>query len=127
MRDQYGSAVKEEMDPVTGYRRFVTYMPMIEASTRYLRKYVDSTLFMLPFDVDIHRDLMGETTQRVKQAGELKRKPNAFHILDSMRAMAMVYEREEIEAAMEPEIPAILDTIPDYSFTGGMGGQQLIG
>lgn len=135
LRDQYGSAVKEEVDPLTGYKRFVTYMMMIEASTRYLRHYVDGPhngvagpYLWLPFDVDIHRDMMGETAQRVRQVGELKRKPNAFHILDSMRAMAMVRERDEIEAALIPDIPAVLDEMPGIDLTqGGSGGGQQFG
>jgi hypothetical protein len=31
-----------ETDPLTGMSRYVTYMPMIEASTRYLREFVDT-------------------------------------------------------------------------------------
>lgn len=127
MRDQYGSQVKEEVDPLTGYRRFVTYMPMIEASTRYLRELVDHLVLMLPFDPDIHRDLMGETAQRIKMLGELAHKPNAFHILDAFRGMAMVYHRDEIEEQIDPEIPAVLDEIPGMVLTPGSvyGGQSL--
>lgn len=127
MRDQYGTAVKEEVDPLTGDRRFVTYMTMIEASTRYLREWVDKTFLMIPFDSDIHRDMMGETAQRVRAAGELKRKPNMFHILDAMRSAAMVYQREEIEEAVDPPIPAVLDLLPDGSMDMGRGGQVLLG
>lgn len=103
MRDQFGSAVKVETDPLTGVTRYVTFMPMIEASTRYLREFVDSTYLMLPFDTAITGDMMGETQQRVRRTGELKKKPNAFHILDSMRAMAMVKRASGVEAAMAPE------------------------
>jgi hypothetical protein len=60
----------------------VTYMPMIEASTRYLREWVDSTFLLLPFDTEITGDMQGETQQRVKRIAGLKNKPNAFHILD---------------------------------------------
>lgn len=97
LRDQYGSVVQLEKDPLTGIERYVTYMPMIEASTRYLRDFVDTGYLMLPFDTDITTDMMAETQQRVKQVGELRKKPNAFHILDAERAMAMVKKAGEIE------------------------------
>jgi hypothetical protein len=93
MRDHLGAAVTEEHDPLTGITRYVTHMPMIEASTRYLREMVDPTFLLLPFDPEITSDMQGETTQRVKRIAGLKNKPNAFHILDSMRAMAMIYNR----------------------------------
>jgi hypothetical protein len=97
LRDQYGAAVQLERDPLTGIERYVTYMPMIEASTRYLRDFVDTGLLLLPFDTDITTDMMGETQQRVRRVGELRKKPNAFHILDAMRAMAMVRKAGSIE------------------------------
>lgn len=97
MRDQFGSAVAEETDPNTGERRLVTYMPMIEASTRYLREMVDQTFMLLPFDTQITADMQGETHQRVRRISGLKQKPNAFHILDSMRAMAMVFHADSVE------------------------------
>jgi hypothetical protein len=100
LRDQYGAAVVLETDPLTGISRYVTYMTMIEASTRYLRDFVDSGFMLLPFDTAITTDMMGETQQRVRRVGELRKKPNAFHILDAMRAMAMSYKAEDIEAAL---------------------------
>jgi hypothetical protein len=109
LRDQYGSSVKLERDPMTGVERYVTYMPMIEASTRYLRDFVDSGLLLLPFDTGITSDMMGETQQRVKRVGELKKKPNAFHILDAMRSMAMVYKAGDIEEALIPTLQPVLD------------------
>jgi hypothetical protein len=114
MRDQFGAAVKVEPDPVTGIERYVTYMPMIEASTRYLREWVDTGLMMLPFDVTVVRDMSAETDQRVKQLAGVKKKPNAFHILDSMRAMAMVRHAEDIEdqlggTALQPVLDSALD------------------
>jgi hypothetical protein len=126
MKDRYGASVKEEVDPLTGNRRLVTYQKMIEASTRYLREWVDKTYLMLPFDPEIHRDMMGETQQRVRTVGELARKPVAFHILDSFRAGAMVTQREEIEAAITPEMPALLD-VPLDGMTAMRGGQELSG
>jgi hypothetical protein len=112
LRDQFGSAVKEETDPLTGVTRYVTYMPMIEASTRYLREMVDSRFLLLPFDTAITGDMMGETQQRVKMVGELKKKPNAFHILDAERAMAMVYRSSEIEEQLAPgKQVAVLDQV----------------
>jgi hypothetical protein len=103
LRDQYGAAVVEETDPLTGVTRYVTHMPMVEASTRYLRAMVDSGLLMLPFDPEITSDMQGETAQRIRRISGLKNKPNAFHILDAMRGMAMVYNAGEIEAELEYE------------------------
>lgn len=109
MRDQYGSAVKLEQDPLTGVTRYVTYMAMIEASTRYLRDFVDSTFLLLPFDPEITTDMMGETQQRVKRVSELRQKPNAMHILDAMRGMAMALKSGDIEHALElpPQLPVL--------------------
>ena len=65
---------------------------------------------MLPFDTEITADMQGETQQRVKRIAGLKQKPDAFHTLDSMRAMAMVYHSEEIEAELAmPEQQPVLD------------------
>jgi hypothetical protein len=103
--------VQLETDPLTGISRYVTYMPMIEASTRYLRDFVDSTFMELPFDTAITTDMMGETQQRVRRVGELRKKPNAFHILDAMRAMAMAYKSQDIEEALAlPPQTAVLDS-----------------
>lgn len=106
LRDQYGSAVKKETDE-WGQERFVVTMPMIEAGTRYLREFVDSGFFMLPFDPEITTDMQGETQQRVKSIGERTKlsKPNAFHILDSFRGMAMGFKAEEVEGALAVEKP----------------------
>jgi hypothetical protein len=110
MRDHLGAAVVEETDPNTGLPRYVTMMAMIEASTRYLREFVDQRKMMLPFDTEITRDMQGETQQRVKRIAGAQRKPNAFHILDSMRAMAMVYHSEEMERAMAmDEVQPVLE------------------
>lgn len=110
MRDHLGAAVTEEHDPLTGITRFVTHMPMIEASTRYLREMVDQTFLLLPFDTEITGDMLGETTQRVRRIAGLKSKPNAFHILDSMRAMAMAYKSGDIAEALQQDSQvAVLD------------------
>lgn len=104
MRDQFGSAVKEEVDPLSGERRLVTTMPMIEASTRYVRDWIDTGRMLLPFDQEVVADMTGETHQRVKAVGERKgKKPNAFHILDSFRAGAMAERAEEIEESLAGE------------------------
>lgn len=109
MRDQFGAAVVAEHDPLTGVTRYVTSMPMIEASTRYLREWVDSTFLLLPFDTEITSDMQGETQQRVKRIAGLKNKPNAFHILDAMRTVAMVFRAGDIEEALagEAQVPVL--------------------
>lgn len=110
MRDQFGAAVVVEVDPLTGNTRYVTTMPMIEAGTRYLREWVDSTYLLLPFDTEITSDMQGETQQRVKRISGLKNKPNAFHILDAMRVLAMVYKAGDVEDALAGEAQvAVLD------------------
>jgi hypothetical protein len=103
LRDQYGAAVVEETDPLTGITRYVTHMPMVEASTRYLRQMVDTTFMLLPFDPEITGDMQGETAQRIQRISGLKHKPNAFHILDAMRGMAMVYNAGGVDAELEYE------------------------
>ena len=95
---------------MTGAVRFVTFMPMIEASTRYLRRWVGSTFLMLPFDPDVTRDMQGETQQRVARVAGLKNKPNAFHVLDAERGAAMVHRPGEVEAKLESDAHApVLD------------------
>jgi hypothetical protein len=104
-----------ETDPLTGVSRYVTYMPMIEASTRYLRDFVDSGFYKLPFDTAITTDMMGETQQRVRRVGELRKKPNAFHILDAMRAMAMAFKSSDIEAALAlPAQAPVLEAVVEW-------------
>ena len=103
-KDQYGSAVEERINPLTNEKEYVIYMPMIEASTRYLREFVDSTFMMLPFDPEVISDMTGETAQRLRRIAGLKSKPNAFHILDSERAMSMAYKREHV-AELVAEVP----------------------
>jgi hypothetical protein len=109
LRDQFGSVVQLERDPLTGIERYVTYMPMIESSTRYLRDDVDSTYLLMPFDPEIVTDMQGETQQRVKRVGELRKKPNAFHILDSMRAMEQRRKAGEVEEQLHSRQVPVLD------------------
>lgn len=109
LRDQFGSAVVAQTDPLTGETKYVTFMPMIEAGTRYLREWIDSTYLLLPFDTEVTADMQGETQQRVKRIAGLKNKPNAFHILDAMRVCAMAYHAGEIEQALagDGQVPVL--------------------
>jgi hypothetical protein len=109
MRDQYGAQVKKVWNDLTGRDEYVVHMPMIEASTRYLRRMVDRSFLLLPFDPEITRDMRGETQQRVQRVAGLKKKPNAFHDLDAQRAMAMVYNAEQVEAVLLAQAPPVLD------------------
>lgn len=110
MRDGFGSQVTKDVDPMTGGERYVTHMPMIEASTRYLREMVDTGKLLLPFDTEITSDMQMETQQRVARVAGLKQKPNALHILDSMRAMAMAYRAEAVESELAfSDIQPVLD------------------
>jgi hypothetical protein len=123
LRDQYGSAVKKEIDPLTNEERLVTFMPMIEASTRYLREWVDTGFLMLPFDTEITTDMQGETQQRIQTVGKMsgRQKPNAFHILDAMRGAGMGWKAQEIEEKMEFKKPEpVLDMALDLADPMGM-------
>lgn len=125
LRDQYGSAVKKEVDPLTNQERLVTYMSFIEASTKYLRDWVDSGFLLLPFDTEITTDMQGETQQRIQAVGKISgnRKPNAFHILDAMRGAAMGWKAEEVEEKLEFKKPEpVMDIALDISDPVGMGG-----
>lgn len=104
LRDQYGSAVREDIDPLSGEKRFISMMPMIEASTRYVRDWIDVGKLLLPFDQEVNSDMQGETHQRVKAVGEKRgKKPNAFHILDAIRAAAMAERAEIVEGEIAHE------------------------
>lgn len=110
LRDQYGAAVKEVTDEMTGETRYVTFMAMIEASTRYVREWVDKTELLLPFDTEITSDMQGETVQRVRRVAGLKQKPNAWHILDAIRAAAMEERQREVHAELATNAPTpVLD------------------
>jgi hypothetical protein len=123
LRDAFGNMVEVRIDPFTRQETYIVKMTMIEASTRYLREWVDTTFLMLPFDPEIISDMQGETEQRVKAMAstQTKKKYNAFHILDSMRGMAMARMEEEImeqvaERAAEPVLAKAVDvTQTQYS------------
>ncbi|HEX7606114.1 MAG TPA: hypothetical protein VF348_05350, partial [Usitatibacter sp.] len=126
MFDQYGNTVKEERDKWTGGIRYVAYMTMIEASTRYLRNMVDETYLLMPFHQGLVKDLQGETEQRVRAMGSphLRKKPSAFHMLDAMRAMAMAFKAGEVESTvLQPAHEAVLERAIDLrpGVGGGMG------
>jgi hypothetical protein len=95
--DQYGNIVEVVRDKWTGAESLVARMTMIEASTRYLRGFVDSGFALLPFHDKLITDFQGETEQRVRAMAGVRKKPNAFHMLDAARAMAMGYKQGEIE------------------------------
>ncbi len=122
MFDQYGNTVREERDKWTGGMRYVAEMTMIEASTRYLRNWVDQTYLLLPFHQGLVKDMQGETEQRVRAMGapHLRKKPSAFHMLDSMRAMAMAAKSGEMEDAIVQTSEAVLDKAIDLA--PGVGG-----
>ena len=74
-------------------------MTMIEASTRYLREYVDSLFMQLPFDPEIAGDFQGETEQRVRaMAGDDARSPTPSTSWTRRARFAMVYKAQDIEA-----------------------------
>jgi hypothetical protein len=100
MVDQFGHIVEEVRDKWTGRVDLVARMTMIEASTRYLRGFVDPGFLLLPFHAELIDDFQGETEQRVRAMGGVKKKPNAFHMLDAARAMAMAYKSGEMEEAV---------------------------
>lgn len=122
MRDQYGSTVVVEKDRF-GNERLVTKMPMLEAGTRQLRDWVDDEYLILPFDAEVISDMKGETQQRVKALKLAKKKPHSFHILDSMRTMAMAFKMTTLNELIAGESPgpvspwALLPPPPDM---GGM-------
>lgn len=109
-RDQYGAAVTVRQNELTLEDEYIVWMPMIEASTRYLREMVDTTFFEFPFDPEVIGDMQGDTAQRIKRIAGLKNKPNAFHILDAERAFGMVYKSQEVEAEIrQPRQRPVLD------------------
>lgn len=131
MIDQYGHMVEERTNVWTGAIELITKMTMIEASTRFLREFVDSTFLWLPFAPALVKDMQGETEQRVRAMGSphLRKKPNAFHMLDAMRAMAMGYMSGQIEEMVYQHSPgAVLDQAMDLTGHGAnnVGGYELL-
>lgn len=124
MLDQYGNMVKEERDPWTGGMRYVAEMTMIEASTRYLRNFIDAGRLLLPFHQELVKDFLGESEQRVRAMGSphlRKKPPGAFHILDACRAFAMAYQSKDTEEnILQKPGGIVLDIAMDL--TPGVGG-----
>lgn len=129
MMDQYGNLVEERRNIATGNIEMLTKMSMIEASTRYLRQFIDSGFLWLPWAPLLVRDMQGETEQRVKAMAGMKKKPNAFHMLDAMRVMAMAYKSAELEEMVyqQPQRPVIVRTVGAGTAGGGNGGAVLLG
>jgi hypothetical protein len=100
MRDHLGNMVEKDEDPFTGVVRYIIKMPMIEASTRYLRELIDSGFYQLPFDTETAGDYQAETEQRVRAMAGLRKKVHAFHILDADRAFGMAYKSADVEAEL---------------------------
>jgi hypothetical protein len=109
LRDHLGNMVKEVVDELTGEVTYVTMMPFIAASTRFIAQEVDSGALLLPFDVDVTSDMLQETKQRVERIGQrgetgnqTAKKGDRFHILDSFRAAFYRRRQDEIIAALAP-------------------------
>jgi hypothetical protein len=118
LRDHLGNMVKIVEDELTGEVRYVTMMPFIAASTRYIREDVDSGFLLLPFDTAVTTDMLQETKQRVERigrrgesgVGRAQKKGDRFHILDSFRAMAYRRKQDEILSQLAPsEQMSVLD------------------
>jgi hypothetical protein len=130
MVDQYGHMVEERKNNWTGAIELVSKMTMIEASTRFLREFVDEGFMWLPFDPVLVKDMQGETEQRVRAMGSahLRKKPNAFHELDAMRAMAMAYKAGQIEEMVYQHAPGpVLEKAVDLTGRSAInsGGYEL--
>lgn len=106
-KDEFGRRVKDAEDPVV-------MMTVIEATTRYLREWVDEGYIMLPFDTEISNDLLAENIQRVSSVAALtgSRKPNAFHILDSFRMASLIY-KIRMDPVVEIKHAPVLDAAVD--------------
>lgn len=106
-KDPYGRRVKDDEG--------VVQMSVIEATTRYLREWVDTGYLMLPFDTEISNDLLAENIQRVSSVAALtgSKKPNAFHILDSFR-MAALIAKVKTEVIHEQRHAPVLDVAVEY-------------
>jgi hypothetical protein len=95
-------------------------MPVIEATTRYLREWVDSGYLLLPFDTEVMNDLLAENMQRISSIAQLtgSKKPNAFHILDSFRMAALISRLKDIGVGGDAPQAPVLDGVvgPDAFF-----------
>jgi len=100
-KDPFGNRVGEDNQVM---------MTVIEATTRYLREWVDTGYLLLPFDREIVNDLLAENVQRIRAASQVSgsRKPNAFHILDSFRMAALAAKLNEEVVQDRTSVP-ILD------------------
>lgn len=122
--DQYGHMVEVVRDKWTGKEQLVARMTMIEASTRYLRGFVDDGYMRLPFHNELIKDFQGETEQRVRAMAGVKKKPNAFHMLDAARAFAMAYKAGEMEEQVYSRKPGpVMDRAVDFHRAPGAAVQ----
>jgi hypothetical protein len=90
-------------------------MTVIEATTNYLREWVDSNYLLLPMDNEVVEDLLAENIQRVQDVSRLtgSKKPNRFHILDSFRMASLVERLAESEHVSEMVNGPVLDRMID--------------
>lgn len=95
--DQYGHIVEVIRNKWTGKDEMIVRMTMIEASTRYLRRWVDDGFAMFPMHTDLVKDFQGETEQRVSAMAGVRKKPSGFHMLDAARCAVMAYHAAEME------------------------------
>jgi hypothetical protein len=103
-KDPWGRKVDMEKETVQ--------MTVIEATTRYLREWVDTGYVLLPFDLAVTNDLLAENLQRVASVAGLtgSKKPNAFHILDSFRMAALIDAGAGVDEIYVPQA-AVLDQV----------------
>lgn len=122
--DEY-SKNKKEVDPGAAFYFQVpeeeskaTRLTVIEATTNYLRDWVDSGYILLPMDNEVVEDLLAENIQRVKDVSRLTgaKKPNRFHILDSFRMASLVERMSETEEIQQRFAGPVLDRVVDPGF-----------
>jgi len=104
-KDAFGRKVTEDNQVM---------VTVIEATTRYLREWVDTGYVLLPFDTDVTNDLLAENIQRVQATASLtgSKKPNAFHILDSFRMAALIDKldiEQQSQAFQQPVLEQAID------------------
>jgi hypothetical protein len=127
LRDHLGNMVKVIEDEYGNPTGFVTMMPFIAASTRYIREDIDSGFYLLPFDTDVTSDMLQESKQRVERIGVRgessgggpQKKGDRFHILDSFRAMAYRRRQDDILAALKTD-----EAEPVFEITGDEPGME---